>query len=67
MGPEAAKSFPGQQLVNATARPAQRAKQEIDYGRRGTGYVFGAFQPATGDSVHLAAMPAAPPPTSSTS
>jgi transposase len=31
-----------------TARPAQRAKQELDYGRRGKGYVFGAFQPATG-------------------
>jgi transposase len=31
-----------------TKRPAQRAKQEIDYGRRGKGYVFGAFQPATG-------------------
>ena len=28
--------------------PSQRAKQEIDYGRRGKGYVFGAFQPATG-------------------
>src|SRR3954464_5950369 len=24
------------------------AKQEIDYGRRGSGYVFGAFQPASG-------------------
>ena len=48
MGPEAAKSFPGQELVDVTARPAQRAKQELDYGRRGKGYVFGAFQPATG-------------------
>lgn len=48
MGPEAAKSFAGQQLINVSARPAQRAKQEIDYGRRGTGYVFGAFQPASG-------------------
>ena len=27
---------------------AERAKQEIDYGRRGSGYVFGAFQPASG-------------------
>jgi transposase len=27
-----------------------RAKQEIDYGRRGTGYVFGAFTPATGEA-----------------
>jgi transposase len=31
-----------------TKRPAQRAKQEIDYGRRGKGYVFGAFHPASG-------------------
>jgi hypothetical protein len=48
MGPESAKSFAGQQLVEVTKRPAERAKQEIDYGRRGSGYVFGAFQPATG-------------------
>jgi len=27
-----------------------RATQEIDYGRRGKGYVFGAFQPATGEA-----------------
>ncbi len=30
--------------------PAPRAKQEADYGRRGKGYIFGAFQPATGDA-----------------
>jgi len=48
MGPEAAKSFAGQTLVNLRAHPAARSKQEIDYGRRGAGYVFGAFQPATG-------------------
>ena len=53
MGPEAAKSFPGQQVVRALppadgAQPAERARQEIDYGRRGKGYIFGAFQPATG-------------------
>lgn len=48
MGPEAAKSFAGQQLLDVTARPARRARQEIDYGRRGKGYVFGAFQPASG-------------------
>ena len=29
---------------------AQRAKQEIDYGRRGKGYVFGAFRPAMGEA-----------------
>ena len=28
-----------------------RAKQEIDYGRRGKGYVFGAFRPATGEAL----------------
>jgi transposase len=27
-----------------------RARQEVDYGRRGSGYVFGAFQPATGEA-----------------
>jgi transposase len=48
MGPESAKSLPGQQLVDGNTRPTTRAKQEIDYGRRGSGYVFGAFQPATG-------------------
>jgi transposase len=59
MGPEAAKSFPGQQLVHAQpssviengVRPAERAKQEIDYGRRGKGYFFGAFRPATGEAL----------------
>jgi hypothetical protein len=50
MGPQAAKSFPGQALIDVTKRPAQRAKQEIDYGRRGKGYVFGAFRPATGEA-----------------
>jgi transposase len=48
MGPEAAKTFAGGTLVRLNARPAQRATHEIDYGRRGAGYVFGAFQPATG-------------------
>lgn len=52
MGPESAKSFPGQQVVRRDPDPAtgavERAIQEIDYGRRGKGYVFGAFQPATG-------------------
>jgi DDE superfamily endonuclease len=28
-----------------------RARQEIDYGRRGAGYVFGAFVPATGEAL----------------
>jgi hypothetical protein len=49
MGPVAAKSYPGRQLIDGTARPAERAKQELDYGRRGKGYVFGAFSEMTGD------------------
>jgi hypothetical protein len=49
MGPEAAKSHPGRQLVPPPGDgPAPRARQEIDYGRRSSGYIFGAFQPATG-------------------
>ena len=51
LGPESAKSFPGQRLVRAAPtaeRPAGRATQEADDGRRGKGYIFGAFQPATG-------------------
>jgi transposase len=56
MGPESAKSFPGREVVRAgpgvaadgARRPAGRARQEADYGRRGKGYVFGAFRPATG-------------------
>src|SRR3954471_14118496 len=60
MGPQAARSFPGQQPIHAEPRgqayggdrrPAGRAKQEIDYGRRGKGYVFGAFRPATGEAL----------------
>ena len=68
MGPESAKSFPGQQPVRAEPAPeavstaaepgvpaqvrhAERAKQEIDYGRRGKGYIFGAFRPATGEAL----------------
>jgi transposase len=56
MGPEAAKSWPGARLVvtapreEPASRPAGRARQEIDYGRRDKGYIFGAFQPATGDA-----------------
>ena len=49
MGPQASQSDPGQRLVRPAGPAAERAKQEIDYGRRGVaGYVFGAFQPATG-------------------
>ena len=54
MGPESAKSHPGRQIVRITTgrpdQPAARARQEIDDGRRGGGYIFGAFQPATGEA-----------------
>ena len=57
-GPERAKSTPGKRLVRAqaqaqadgTVRPAKRATQEADYGRRGKGYIFGALRPATGEA-----------------
>jgi transposase len=42
------RSHPGRDLVRPQPSPAGRARQEIDYGRRGKGYVFGAFCPATG-------------------
>jgi hypothetical protein len=48
MGPVSAKSYPGRGLVRPRPPPAGRARQEIDHGRRGKGYVFGAFCPATG-------------------
>jgi DDE superfamily endonuclease len=59
MGPESAKSFPGTCRIGAPCPSAehpervaaQRAKQEADYGRRGKGYLFGAFRPATGDAM----------------
>jgi transposase len=54
MGPESAKSFPGRQPVQQPAdKPVPRATQAIDYGRRGKGYVFGAFRPATGEAFTL--------------
>jgi transposase len=59
MGPQSARSYPGQRVVRAdpgrggdgTPRPAGRARQEADYGRRGKGYIFGAFRPATGEAL----------------
>lgn len=48
MGPVAAKSYAGQEAINIHVRPAERAKQEIDYGRRAKGYVYGALREATG-------------------
>ena len=50
MGPQSARSYPGRRVVKPAGPKAQRAKQEIDYGRRGKGYVFGAFRPATGEA-----------------
>ena len=50
MGPVSAKSYAGHALVQTKTRPAERARQEIDYGRRAKGYVFGAFCPATGEA-----------------
>jgi transposase len=51
MGPESAKSYPGRAPVRVGPDPtAGRAKQEIDYGRRGKGYIFGAFRPAAGEA-----------------
>jgi transposase len=53
MGPESAKSYPGHVLVPTETKSGQaaRAKQEIDYGRRGKGYIFGAFVPADGQAL----------------
>ena len=55
MGPESAKSYRGQDLVYALPdprgrRPAERATQEVDDGRRGKGYIVGAFKPADGEA-----------------
>jgi len=56
MGPESAKSFAGQAVVTAHScaelvKPAERARIAIDYGRRGKGYIFGAFRPASGEAL----------------
>ncbi|WP_029629848.1 hypothetical protein [Zavarzinella formosa] len=43
MGPESAKSFPGKEVIDpapAPDRPAARATQDADYGRRGKGMPF---------------------------
>jgi hypothetical protein len=48
MGPVHAQSYPGRQLVRGA--PGARARQEIDGGHRGSGYIFGAFRPATGEA-----------------
>jgi DDE superfamily endonuclease len=48
MGPVATKRYPGQEAIDVRVRPAKRAKQEIDYGRRAKGYVYGALWEMTG-------------------
>lgn len=48
MGPITAKSYQGRQLVLGEPT-CTRARQEIDYGLRGSGYVFGALWPVQGD------------------
>lgn len=44
------RSQPAVETAPQQPAPMPRATQEIDYGRRGKGYVFGAFRPATGDA-----------------
>ena len=56
MGPASAQSFPGQPRVrtaSATEKPppAERARHEIDDGRRGQGDIFGALRPVTGEAL----------------
>jgi hypothetical protein len=38
-------------VPSAPGRPAGRASQEVDDGRRGKGYLFGAFKPADGEAL----------------
>ena len=42
MGPQSAKSSAGHKPVHAPEpdKPTERARQEIDYGRRGSGYIM---------------------------
>jgi hypothetical protein len=51
LGPESAKRYRGRAVVRPAAsepRPAERARQEADDGRRGGGYSFGACRPVSG-------------------
>ncbi len=51
MGPESAKSYAGQQIVKTGEQgEVERARQAADYGRRGKGYIFGAFIPQSGEA-----------------
>lgn len=52
MGPESAKTFQGRVIVPTPADDRRmRAPQEVDYGRRGKGYIFGAFLPHDGQAL----------------
>lgn len=60
MGPVRATTYRGQQLVRPYAagpgpgddrKPRGRAAIELDHGYRGSGYVFGALIPATGEAL----------------
>ena len=53
MGPLSAKSYSGRAVIRPQPPSAGRARQEIDYGRRGKGYVSGAFCTATGAAFTL--------------
>jgi transposase len=48
---DAVNAPPPAVLPSEGAKPARRATQEIDYGRRGRGYLFGAFKPADGEAL----------------
>jgi hypothetical protein len=52
--PAAAEASAADAGTAASSKPAERvgrATQEVDYGRRGKGYLFGAFQPADGEAL----------------
>jgi hypothetical protein len=52
MGPESAKTFKGSAILRPpTDERRLRAPQEVDYGRRGKGYIFGAFMPQSGEAL----------------
>ena len=52
MGPESAKTFQGTVItVSPPDDRRVRVPQEVDYGRRGKGYIFGAFLPHDGQAL----------------
>jgi hypothetical protein len=49
-----AEASAGNAATAASSKPAGpigRVTQEVDYGRRGKGYIFGAFKPADGEAL----------------